>query len=164
MNGAKKTANWKRKNLHLDENTAYQVRMQALRWGLNETQTIKQLLHVGLQAASNSSVHSEQTETEIRALRMIFRQLLNLQVETLLYQREAAADVALLQRRNVLKPEQKSGPEGGVLDHQRSRQEVLVELDKRVRDQARRASREMREVIELEAGLARRDEASAAGS
>lgn len=155
MTGPKKPAKWKRKNLHLDENTAHKVRMQALRWGLNETQTVKQLLHVGLQVAAHSSAQSEQAGSEMRALRMIFRQLLNLQVETLLYQREVAANVAVLQAQKGPVDRRQSGTHGAAQDSQESRDKILVDLDKRVSEKASRAAKEIRETIELKAGLAR---------
>jgi hypothetical protein len=44
-----------RMHLHLDENTARQVRVQAHRWGLNDTQTVKQLIRLGLDASRDNA-------------------------------------------------------------------------------------------------------------
>ena len=44
-----------RMHLHLDENTARQVRLQAHKWSLNDTQTVKQLIRMGLDSARANS-------------------------------------------------------------------------------------------------------------
>lgn len=64
-----------RMHLHLDENTARQVRVQAHRWGLNDTQTVKQLIRLGLDASRDNAGGSAAVAELSAALDRIAQQL-----------------------------------------------------------------------------------------
>ncbi|ULQ46506.1 hypothetical protein JN531_015575 [Flagellatimonas centrodinii] len=62
-------------HLHLDENTARQVRVQAHRWGLNDTQTVKQLIRLGLDASRDNAGGSAAVAELSAGLNRIAQQL-----------------------------------------------------------------------------------------
>lgn len=85
-----------RRFLHLGESVALQVRERAERWGLKESEAIHQLIHLGLRISSDNEGRSSSNAAEIRQVRMLVTEILRVQVEALLYQRETAADAAVL--------------------------------------------------------------------
>lgn len=85
-----------RRFLHLGESVALQVRERAERWGLKESEAIHQLIHLGLRISSDNEGRSSSNAAEIRQVRMLVTEILRVQVEALLYQRETAADAAIL--------------------------------------------------------------------
>lgn len=85
-----------RRFLHLGQSVASQVRDRADRWGLKESEAIHQLIHLGLRISSDKEGRSTSNAAEIRQVRMLVTEILRVQVEALLYQRETAADAALL--------------------------------------------------------------------
>lgn len=85
-----------RRFLHLGASVALQVRERAERWGLKESEAIHQLIHLGLRISSDNEGRSSSNAAEIRQVRMLVTEILRVQVEALLYQRETAADAAIL--------------------------------------------------------------------
>ncbi len=85
-----------RRFLHLGQSVASQVRDRADRWGLKESEAIHQLIHLGLRISSDEEGRSTSNAAEIRQVRMLVTEILRVQVEALLYQRETAADAAIL--------------------------------------------------------------------
>lgn len=81
-----------RMHLHLDENTARQVRVQAHRWGLNDTQTVKQLIRLGLDARSDRDGAALSEELVNRAVSRAIQPLRDAAIEALFLNRVVVAD------------------------------------------------------------------------
>ena len=128
-----------RRFLHLGKSVAPQVREQAARWGLGEMEAIHQLIRLGLRASSSAAGTPEEAGSDPRHeyLRLMLSEMLFVQVETLLYQRELAADLPPVPAADSL-----AAPAAG------KRSQRLTELDDKVRPQARTAVRKIRENVE----------------
>ncbi|MCX7070059.1 MAG: hypothetical protein NTW01_03560 [Gammaproteobacteria bacterium] len=126
MGGKKKAV---RMFLHLGESLASQVQDRASTWGLKENEAVKQLIHLGLRATTSGAHGEVGIDPRHEYLRAMLAEMLYVQVQTLLYQREAAADV----------------PGGAASD---SRTQRLSELDAKVKPDARAAAKRIREHAE----------------
>lgn len=126
-----------RRFLHLGESVASQVRERATRWGLKEYETIHQLIHLGLRASATGTPDEGDSDPRHEYLRLMLSEMLFVQVETLLYQRELAADLPA-----VPPADSSATPAAGKRSHR------LTELDDKVRPHARTAVRKIRENVE----------------
>lgn len=81
-----------RMHLHLDENTARQVRLQAHKWGLNDTQTVKQLIRLGLNSVANSTTPEWDEATLHRAVAKAIMPLREVGLEALFLNKVVVAD------------------------------------------------------------------------
>lgn len=87
-----------RRFLHLGKSVAPQVREQAARWGLGEMEAIHQLLRLGLRASSEEA-KAGANDLDVNQVGRLVKEMLRLQLDALLYQRETAADTALIYER-----------------------------------------------------------------
>lgn len=92
MTTRKVTPKYLRMHLHLDENTARQVRLQAHRWGLNETQTVKQLIRLGLDARSDRGGEPLSEDAVIRAVSRAIKPVRDTAIEALYLNEAVVAD------------------------------------------------------------------------
>lgn len=92
MTTRKVTPKYLRMHLHLDENTARQVRLQAHRWGLNETQTVKQLIRLGLDARSDQGNEPLSEDAVNRVVSRAIKPLRDAAIEALFLNRVVVAD------------------------------------------------------------------------
>ncbi|WP_439638223.1 hypothetical protein [Nevskia sp.] len=84
-----------RRFLHLGKSVAPQVRERAARWGLGEMDAIHQLIRLGLRASSEEA-KAGANDMDVNQVGRLAKEILNLQLEALLYQREMAADATLV--------------------------------------------------------------------
>lgn len=84
-----------RRFLHLGKSVAPQVREQAARWGLGEMEAIHQLIRLGLHVSSEEAKAGANDPDLKLAIRLV-EEVLGLQLQALLYQREMAADATLI--------------------------------------------------------------------
>lgn len=117
-----------RRFVHIGQSVASQVRKRADRWGLQESETIHQLIHLGLRASATGSPDEVRSDPRHEYLRVMLAEMLSVQVETLLYQREIAASAS-------------ADPDGT------NRTQKLRELDAKVRPLARAAAKQIRENV-----------------
>ena len=81
-----------RMHLHLDENTARQVRLQAHKWGLNDTQTVKQLIRLGLDSRDDRGTRMFEESALDRAVSRAIKPIRNAAIESLFLNRVVVAD------------------------------------------------------------------------
>lgn len=84
-----------RRFLHLGKSVAPRVREQAARWGLGEMEAIHQLIRLGLHASSEEA-KAGADDLDVNQVGRLVKEILSLQLEALLYQREVAADATLV--------------------------------------------------------------------
>lgn len=118
-----------RRFLHLGESVALQVRERAARWGLKESEVIHQLIHLGLRASTTGAPDDVASDRRHEYVRAMLAQMLSVQIETLLYQRELAADSS-------------AAPVAG------NRSQRLKQLDDTVRPHAKTVMKQIRELVE----------------
>ena len=145
-----------RRFLHLGKSVAPQVREQAARWGLGEMEAIHQLIRLGLHASSEETKVGANDPNLKLAIRLV-EEVLGLQLQALLYQREIAADTALIplvyERRAAADAATSSKPGAPVAAArvdaedssalERRRAALLTNLDDKVRGIARPAFKQI---------------------
>lgn len=163
-----------RRFIHLGQSVASQVRERAAIWGLNESETIHQLIHVGLRA-SVEGAGSGESDRELRQVKVLVMEVLRYQLEALLYQRDTTAGATLIPSiferlaavesvldniRNATAGAQNSAANAAESDKQRAtliadekrtakkiRDEALPKLDASVRELAREAFTKIRDQV-----------------
>jgi len=120
-----------RRFLHLGKSVAPQVREQAARWGLGEMEAIHQLIRLGLRASSEEATAGESADAEVTrnlsSVQATLVELLYVQVQSLLYSRDLAAEVTVLATASTPEARDKA-------------KKILDDLDKRVAADARLAA------------------------
>lgn len=81
-----------RMHLHLDENTARQVRLHAHKWGLNDTQTVKQLIRIGLDSRDDKGPRLFEEEALDRAVSRAIKPIRDAAIEALFLNKIVVAD------------------------------------------------------------------------
>lgn len=81
-----------RMHLHLDENTARQVRLQAHKWGLNDTQTVKQLIRLGLDSRDDRGTRMFEESALDRAVSRAIKPIRDAAIESLFLNKVVVAD------------------------------------------------------------------------
>jgi len=115
--------------LHLGESLASQIQDRAAIWGLKESEAVRQLIHLGLRASARVPTDQVVGDPRHEYLRAMLAEILFVQVEALLYQRDTVADASA----------------GAVVGNKTQR---LSELDARVRSMARASVMQLHEKVE----------------
>ena len=120
-----------RRFLHLGKSVAPQVREQAARWGLEEMAAIHQLIRLGLRASREEATAGKSADAEVTRIlsnvQEALIELLYVQVQSLLYCRDLAAEVTVLTAASTPEAREEA-------------KKILGALDKRISANAKNAA------------------------